>query len=195
MLADTALFFGLWLRKPLQIAAVCPSGTAVAAAMARLTDRNRPGPVLELGAGTGSITRGLIEAGWPPGRIIAYEREARLANILCRELDGIRAVVGDAADLERQLAHLGVSQLSIVVSSLPIKWFPSDSQLAVLRACFARLGFGGRFLQLTNAFSSPLPIDQLGLDGREAARVWRNLPPAQIWSYTARSGCPQRRVP
>jgi phosphatidylethanolamine/phosphatidyl-N-methylethanolamine N-methyltransferase len=75
-----------------------------------------------------------------------------------------------------------------VVSSLPIKWFPREAQRAVLRPCFARLGSGGRFLQLTNAFSSPLPIEQLGLDGREAARVWRNLPPAQIWAYTMGSG-------
>jgi phosphatidylethanolamine/phosphatidyl-N-methylethanolamine N-methyltransferase len=194
MLADTALFFGLWLRKPLQIAAICPSGATVGAAMARLVDPARPGPILELGAGTGSITRGLIEAGWPPDRIIAYEREARLADILRRELDGIRAILGDATDLERQLTRFGVGRLSAVVSSLPIKWFPRDAQRAVLRPCFARLGLDGRFLQLTNAFSSPLPIEQLGLDGREAARVWRNLPPAQIWSYTVGNGGLGRRV-
>jgi hypothetical protein len=96
MIADTALFFGLWLRKPLQIAAICPSGAPVAAAMARLVDPARPGPVLELGAGTGSITRGLLAAGWPLERIIAYERESRLVDILRREIRGIRAVVGDA---------------------------------------------------------------------------------------------------
>jgi phosphatidylethanolamine/phosphatidyl-N-methylethanolamine N-methyltransferase len=195
MLTDTVLFFGLWLRKPLQIAAVCPSGTAIAAAMARLADPGRPGLLLELGAGTGSLTRGLVESGWPPGRIVAYERESRLAEILRRELIGIRAVVGDATDLETQLARLRVDQLSAVVSSLPIKWFPREAQRAVLRPCFKRLGSGGRFLQLTNAFSSPLPIEQLGLDGHEAARVWRNLPPAQIWAYTAGSGGPARRMP
>jgi phospholipid N-methyltransferase len=92
------------------------------------------------------------------------------------------------------LTRFGVGQLSAVVSSLPIKWFPRDAQRAVLRPCFARLGLDGRFLQLTNAFSSPLPIEQLGLDGREAARVWRNLPPAQIWSYTVGNGGLGRRV-
>ena len=124
-----------------------------------------------------------------------FEREARLADILRRELDGIRAILGDATDLERQLTRFGVGQFSAVISSLPIKWFPRDAQLAVLRPCFARLGLDGRFLQLTNAFSSPLPIEQLGLHGREAARVWRNLPPAQIWSYTVGSGGLARRVP
>src|ERR1700730_12195071 len=105
MLADTALFFGLWLRKPLQIAAICSSGATVGPAMARLVDPARPGPILELGAGTGSITRGLIEAGWPHDRIIAYERGARLAAILRRELDGIRAILADARSLKTQFAR------------------------------------------------------------------------------------------
>jgi phosphatidylethanolamine/phosphatidyl-N-methylethanolamine N-methyltransferase len=193
MLTEAALFFGLWLRKPLQIAAICPSTPPVGAAMARLVDISCPGPLLELGAGSGSITRGLVEAGWPPERIIAYEREARLVNILRRDLGGVVAVIGDANDLEAQLTRLGIDQLSAVVSSLPIKWFPLEAQRAVLRSCFARLGHGGRFLQLTNAFSSPLPIGRLGIGGREAARVWHNLPPAQIWSYKLKGGAPQQR--
>ncbi|HEX3954419.1 MAG TPA: methyltransferase domain-containing protein [Stellaceae bacterium] len=183
MIGDAALFFGLWLRKPLQIAAVCPSGAPVAATMARLADPSRPGPVLELGAGTGSITRGLLEAGWLPERIIAYEREPQLVDVLRRELAGINAVIGDVLDLERQLSRLGVEQLAAVVSSLPIKWFPLEAQRSVLQPCFDRLGEGGCFYQLTNAFSSPLPIGPLGIAGREVARVWRNVPPAQIWAY------------
>jgi phosphatidylethanolamine/phosphatidyl-N-methylethanolamine N-methyltransferase len=110
MLADTALFFGLWLRKPLQIAAICPSSAPVGAAMARLIDPVRPGPVLELGSGTGTITRGLVAAGWPPHRIIAYERESQLLDILRSEIRGVTAVLGDAADLENQLRRLSIDR-------------------------------------------------------------------------------------
>jgi phospholipid N-methyltransferase len=67
---------------------------------------------------------------------------------------------------------------------LPIKWFPLLAQQAVVDPCLDLLGPGGRFLQLTNAFSSPLPIDRLGIAGREIGRVWLNLLPAQIWSYS-----------
>jgi phosphatidylethanolamine/phosphatidyl-N-methylethanolamine N-methyltransferase len=195
MIGDTALFFGIWLRKPLQIAAICPSGMPVAMAMARLANPARPGALLELGAGTGSLTRGLIEAGWPPERIIAIEREPRLAAILRREFPGIRAAIAAATDLEEPLCRLGVNLLSAVVSSLPIKWFPRDAQRAILRPCFDRLAPNGHFLQLTNAFTSPLPIEQLGIAGREAVRVWRNLPPAQIWAYTPQARGAVRRTP
>ena len=187
MVADAGVFFGLWLQKPLQIAAVCPSSTRAAMAMARLVDLARPGPVLELGAGTGSLTRGLLRAGCPPDRLIAFEREERLVAILRRQCRGVTAIGGDAIELDRHLSELGVERLSTVVSSLPIKWFPLELQRAVVQPCLKRLGPGGHFLQLTNAFASPLPIAPLGIAGRQVARVWPNLPPAQIWSYTERS--------
>jgi phospholipid N-methyltransferase len=66
---------------------------------------------------------------------------------------------------------------------LPIKWFSPEQQEAVVRPCLDRLGQGGPFIQLTNAFRSPLAMQQLGISGCEVARVWLNLLPAQIWSY------------
>jgi phospholipid N-methyltransferase len=54
--------------------------------------------------------------------------------------------------------------------------------------CLARLGPGGRFLQMTNAFSSRIAIAPLGIAGARVAYVWRNLPPAQVWAYSARAG-------
>ena len=77
-----------------------------------------------------------------------------------------------------------VERLASVVSSLPIKWFSVEAQHAVVRPCLELLGPGGRFLQLTNAFTSPLAAERLGIAGREVARVWLNLLPAQIWAYS-----------
>ena len=71
MNADASVFFTLWLQKPLRIAAANPSGARLADAIARCIDLTRPGPVLELGAGTSSLTQGLVRAGCSPERIIA----------------------------------------------------------------------------------------------------------------------------
>jgi phosphatidylethanolamine/phosphatidyl-N-methylethanolamine N-methyltransferase len=182
MAADAGVFFALWLQKPLRIAATNPSGMRLADAMAAQVNLRRPGPVLELGAGTGSLTRGLIRAGCPPDRIIALESEPDLAAILRQKLPGVTVIEGDATRLGKHPA-IRATQLCSVVSSLPIKWFSSKQQEAVVRPCLDRMGPGGRFIQLTNAFRSPLAMHQLGISGREVARVWRNLLPAQIWSY------------
>jgi phosphatidylethanolamine/phosphatidyl-N-methylethanolamine N-methyltransferase len=181
--ADATVFFGLWLQRPLRIAAANPSGVHLADAIARNVALERPGPVLELGAGTGSLTRGLIRAGCAPERIIAVETEPRLAAVLRREFSGMTVIEDDATRIGEALAGR-VDRLSTVVSSLPIKWFSLEAQRAIVKPCLALLGPGGRFLQMTNAFSSPLPMDQLGISGREIGRIWLNLLPAQIWAYS-----------
>jgi phosphatidylethanolamine/phosphatidyl-N-methylethanolamine N-methyltransferase len=180
--AAGTVFFGLWLQKPLRIAAANPSGARLADALACHVELSRPGPVLELGAGTGSLTRGLVRAGCPPERIFAIEREPRLVAVLRHEFPGMTVVEDDATRIGDYLCGR-VERLAAVVSSLPIKWFPLAAQRAIVKPCIELLGPGGRFLQLTNAFSSPLPRDRLGISGREICRVWRNLLPAQIWCY------------
>ena len=184
MRSDYALFFGLWLQKPLQIAAVTPSGKRLAQVMAELVDLDRPGPVLELGAGTGGITRGLLQGGCPRERLIALEREPRLAAALRRRFPGIVTIVGDATALADHFARLGIDRLCAVVSSLPIKWFALEEQRAVVEPCLRRLGPNGAFLQMTNAFVSPIAIGPLGIAGERLAYIWRNLPPAQVWAYS-----------
>jgi phosphatidylethanolamine/phosphatidyl-N-methylethanolamine N-methyltransferase len=184
--AGANVFFALWLQKPLRIAAANPSGARLADAVARCIDLARSGPVLELGAGTGSLTQGLVRAGCPPERIIALEREPALVAVLRRQFPAITVIAGDATRIGEYLAR-SVERLAGVVSSLPIKWFPAAAQHAVVRPCLDMLGPDGRFVQLTNAFLSPLPVDRLGITGHEVARVWLNLLPTQILVYSDRA--------
>jgi phospholipid N-methyltransferase len=153
--------------------------------MAALVDLDADGVVLELGAGagTGSITRGLLRHGCPPDRLVAVERDRQLAAHLKETLPTIRVLRGDATALDTMLKTFRIERIAAVVSSLPIKWFPLEAQRAVVMPCFERLAPGGRVLALTNAFASPLRASELGLSAREVARVWRNMLPVQIWSY------------
>jgi phosphatidylethanolamine/phosphatidyl-N-methylethanolamine N-methyltransferase len=183
---ETTTFFASWLRNPLGIAAVLPSGPAVADACAAQLDLARDGAVLELGAGTGSLTRGLLRRGCPPERVIALERERELLRVLRASVPGIRAVAADATQLGAVLDRMGERSIAAVLSSLPIKWFPLETQRTIVEQCFDRLGPGGRIVQITNAFASPLPCAPLGIEGREVSRVWRNAVPVQIWSYASK---------
>jgi phosphatidylethanolamine/phosphatidyl-N-methylethanolamine N-methyltransferase len=180
---DREIFFRHWLRNPLGIGAALPSGAKVARGMARELRLDDAGAVLELGGGTGGLTRGLIAAGCPVDRLIVIEREPGLARFLERRFAGLRVICGDACDAEALLAAAGVERLATVVSSLPIKWFPRAAQRAVLDACFARLGPEGAFVQLTNALASPIPAAELGLAGEEVMRIWAHFLPVQIWRY------------
>jgi phosphatidylethanolamine/phosphatidyl-N-methylethanolamine N-methyltransferase len=185
VLPDWSLVPLLWLRKPLDIAALLPSGPWVAAAVAGAARLDRPGHVLELGGGTGSITHGLLKAGCAADRLIVIEREREFVDILRRRFPGITVIEGDATQLGALLRERGITSLATVVSTLPIKYFRQEAQAAILKQSFELLGDTPHFVQITNQFTSPLPIAKLGLEGKEVARVWRSLSllPVQVWFY------------
>jgi phosphatidylethanolamine/phosphatidyl-N-methylethanolamine N-methyltransferase len=180
--AERALFFRHWLRGPLTIGAVLPSGRAVADAVVRALPP-QAGFVLELGGGTGALTAALLEARGRADELLVVERAPALAVALRRRFPDLRVVEADARDIAGVLADLGISSLGSVVSSLPIKWFDVAGQRAVIDGCFARMAVGGAFIQLTNALTSPLSMRSLELEGRTVARIWMQVPPVQIWRY------------
>ena len=135
MNADASVFFALWLQKPLRIAAANPSGARLADAVARCIDLKRPGPVLELGAGTGSLTQGLVRAGCPPERIIALESEPALVGVLRREFPAITVIEGDATQIAGYLAGK-VERLASVVSSLRLALLRSASACRRCSSCW-----------------------------------------------------------
>jgi len=177
-------FFGQWLREPLGIGSMLPSGPAVGRAVAKLVDcRSGGGVILELGGGTGSLTDGMLAAGCPADRLVVIERAPNLARVLAERFPDVQVAVGDASDLGAILARLGIDRVSAVVSSLPIKWFPFEAHKAIVDQSFALMSPDGYFLQLTNATASPIPMERLGLTGGVAAHVWWHVLPMHIWRY------------
>lgn len=181
--ADWSIFLLHWLKSPLRIGSVLPSGPRVAAALARQMQLTRPGMILELGAGTGGITRGLIAGGCPVERLVTVESEPKLADHLRGVHPGAKVLCGDARDAGALLDSIRVGELATVISSLPIKWFPVEDQRRILLPCFERLGAGGHFIQITNAMRSPVAHEALGVDAREIERVWFHFLPVQVWRY------------
>ena len=95
----TALFLKRWLRRPLHIGAVAPSGIALSRAMARAAlalPGARNGIVVELGAGTGSFTSALFEEGLDRRHLISVERDPEMIAWLQRHFPGLRVVASDS---------------------------------------------------------------------------------------------------
>src|SRR6478672_11312051 len=125
--AGKALFLKRWLRRPFAMGAVVPSGRLLAEAMACRTVseiQGHDGHVIELGAGTGQVTKALLAAGIPGDRLALVERDPELAAFLRRHFRGPKIIEGDAARLPRLLAAHGVDRVAAVVSSLPLLSLP-----------------------------------------------------------------------
>ncbi|MFQ5468152.1 MAG: class I SAM-dependent methyltransferase [Kiloniellaceae bacterium] len=179
-------FFLLWLRRPLHVGAMVPSGRVLAASMAAAIDRAAPGTVVELGGGTGSITRALLKAGVPADNLLVVEREPALCRIIEERCPGARVVSADARDLGETLRAAGVDRVKAIVSGLPLLSMESGERRAVLRAAFGALPPGAEFLQFTYGFGAPISEREraeLGIVGARSQWVWLNLPPAAIWRF------------
>ena len=187
--AGTALFLKRWLRRPFAVGAVVPSGRLLAEAMARTTFaemKGREGHVIELGAGTGEVTKALVAAGIPADRLALVERDPELASFLRRHFAGPRIVEGDAARLPKILAEQGIDSVSAVVSSLPLLSLPADVVRGIVEGVFDALPRGGALVQFTYGPAQPVPrslSQALRLVGTRGPRIWRNMPPAVVWTF------------
>ena len=187
--AGTALFLKRWLRRPFAVGAVVPSGRLLAEAMARTTFaemKGREGHVIELGAGTGEVTKALLAAGIPADRLALVERDPELAAFLRRHFAGPKIVEGDAARLPKILADQGIGSVSAVVSSLPLLSLPADVVRGIVEGVFDALPRGGALVQFTYGPAQPVPrslSQALRLVGSRGPRIWRNMPPAVVWTF------------
>lgn len=184
------LFLKRWLRAPLSTGAVVPSGRRLAAAMARATlatSASRTGPVIELGAGTGEVTKALLAAGIAPERLVLIERDPAFATFLRQNFAGLTIIQGDAADLPRLLAANGIDRIAAVVSSLPLLSLPAEIVAGIVRGIFETLPRGGGMVQFTYGPRPPVPLvlrEELRLHGTASRRIWLNVPPAVVWTFT-----------
>jgi len=154
--------------------------------MAREIDVRHARLVVELGGGTGSITRGLLAAGLPPERLIVIERDERLHRLLQERFPELLVLKGDAMQLVRLLRPFGIAQVSAVVSGLPLLSMPKRMRHRIVEQSFALLGEQGALVQFTYGIASPLPEREFPVTGRVKALVWRNLPPAFVWRFEQR---------
>ena len=180
---EMAVFLGRWLKAPHRIGALAPSSRHLARAMARQVDVRQAKVVVELGGGTGSITRGLLASGLPPERLIVVERDEKLHQLLCERFPALRILRGDAIQLAALLRPLGITQVSSIVSSLPLLSMPKRLRHRIVDQSFALLGERGTLVQYTYGLASPLPAREYGVLGKVAARVWVNFPPAFVWRF------------
>src|SRR5689334_24258074 len=79
---DEVRFIRSWLEKPLSTGAVTPSGRVLARTMARYVDPGLPGPIVELGPGTGPVTEALVTQGITPDRLVLVEFNPTFCQLL-----------------------------------------------------------------------------------------------------------------
>jgi phosphatidylethanolamine/phosphatidyl-N-methylethanolamine N-methyltransferase len=188
-LADKARFLKSLVASPRLTGAVAPSGRALARAMATATGLPSHGLIVELGPGTGPVTRSLIELGVDPKRLVLIEYDPAFCRLLEQRFAPAAIVEGDAYDLPRTLAPFAGQPMGAVVSSLPLLNQPPPRRTNLIGDAFALMGPSGIFVQFTYGLLSPIPREvRANLYSAVRSRpILLNLPPAFVWAYRLKS--------
>ncbi len=172
-----------WLRDPRSMGAVAPSGRALARLIA--TGVTSTSTVLELGAGTGSLTEALLAKGVQPANLYLVERDPELATVLRKRFVGCRVFATDALALSRELPP-GLTY-DFVISGLPLLLFSLEQRFELLRQILALLRPNGFYQQFT--YGGRCPIDRqtrrkLKVNSVLLGIAALNLPPAFVYRLT-----------
>ena len=203
-MAEALTFLKRFFANPTRIGAVAPSSRFLARALtAPLSRRSTPATVLELGAGTGAVTRVIAGLLGEADRLDICEADPALAGMLRDRL----VENGPLADLHRA-GHVrlfdqiiqrveGLARYDYVISGLPLTAFALEDVRAILdivkrvakpgctfsyfeyiaiRPVLERVKLGASgaaFRELSTYLTSQIRDHQVGRDS-----VWVNIPPA-----------------
>lgn len=186
-LKDDARFLKNWASKPLTTGAVSPSGKALAQRMARPVGLNSDVPVIELGPGTGAVTKALLEHGVHPKRLFAVEFNPDFCKLLRKRFPDCNILQGDAYSIQKTLADYGVHEASSFVSSLPLFTRPLADRISLINAAISLMPKGGEFIQFSYALVPPVKVEEMSFPCELNVSPWimLNLPPARVWRYKA----------
>ena len=177
------VFFRSWLRDPFHVGAVAPSSRSLAKLMA--TDVHAGACVVELGAGTGTLTTALIDSGVRQEDLFLVDQHADFTGVLQARFPRANVVQADAATLTQRLSALR-GRVDYVISGLPILWFSRETKAAILSEAFELLKPDGRFQQFTYLGRPPVGPKLLAEHGLRPTLLGiapMNLPPAFVYRF------------
>jgi phosphatidylethanolamine/phosphatidyl-N-methylethanolamine N-methyltransferase len=180
---DELKFFKGWIDKPRAVGSIVPTSSVTAARMASIVDTKSGLPVLEVGPGTGVITKAILKRGVKPAALYTVEYSHDFVTHLRRNYPGVNVIEGDGFNLDDTLGDMRDTMFDSVVSGVPLLNFPVARRVAYLENLLKRIPHGRPVVQLTYGPKSPIPP---GLGNYTVERfhfILRNIPPTQLWLY------------
>ena len=172
------VFFREICSNPTRMGAALPSSNRLAKTMAKQVPLGSMGTIVELGPGTGVVTQALLDHGVRPEKLVLVEKSTALTQHLKKRFSGLNIIAGDAQDLELLLE--AYDDVTIIVSSLPLRSLPENIVKKALQAIEKKLAHGGLYIQFTYYQGATTPYFPKTFQRIYSERVFLNFPPARI---------------
>lgn len=179
------IFLQELFNRPGAIGAICPSSRYLARQMARQLPESDEGLIIELGGGTGVITRALLDHGVAPERLKVIEFSSPFVKRLRQRFPQVDVIHGNAADLCELIPRN--TKIRAIVSSLPLCSLPEPITQSILQQWQTLLHDGGVAIQFTYNLRLPKWRSYVRAHQTNSKVVWANLPPANITTFSFES--------
>ena len=180
---DELKFFKGWIDKPKAVGSIVPTSSTTARKMVSVVNPNSGLPVLEVGPGTGVITRAILAKGVKPENLYAVEYSPDFVRHLRQLYPGVNVIEGDAFNLDATLGDKSGLTFDSVISGVPLLNFPVEQRVAYVESLLDRIPTGRPVVQLTYGPLSPIPPGRGDYTVEHFHFVIRNIPPTQLWIY------------
>ncbi|MBV2142086.1 methyltransferase domain-containing protein [Falsochrobactrum sp. TDYN1] len=176
-------FFKGWIDGPKAVGAILPTSSITARRMASVIDTTSGLPVLELGPGTGVITKAILNHGVKPPDLYSIEYSQDFTEHLRKAFPDVNILQGDAFDIDAALGEKKDLQFDSIISAVPMLNFPMGRRVWLVENLLARIPRGRPLIQITYGPMPPVPAGKGNYAVQHYDFVMRNVPPAQLWVY------------
>jgi phospholipid N-methyltransferase len=176
-------FFREFLKHPRQIASIVPSSEFVERRVVQAAELHAARTVIELGAGTGGLTRAILDVLPPEGRLLSIEVNPHFCELLGQTPDlRLNVYSGGADELAEAILQYDMQHADAVISGIPFSTLDHDQSLTILNGVASTLAPGGRFV----AYQASRKLGKLcrPILGRPRVTVeLRNIPPLRVYVW------------
>lgn len=180
---ENTLFFRRWLSEPRQLGTLAPISRKLARSACNLLKDPACLKVVEIGAGTGRLTRALIDYGVKAENLTAIDLDQTFCNFLRSSLPKIDVIQGDAANLPQLLDKSLIGSVDVVYSVIPLMYLDPGLRETILTQSLAVLRPGGKFYHVCYTPISPFRENKT-VESKRLYSCWMNLPPGFIWEFS-----------
>lgn len=189
---ESIQFLQAFLKNPLKVGAIAPSSPGLAWQMleALLPDENNV--VIELGVGTGAITKHIREILPDDRSYLGIELDQNMVSNLKIRYPEMNVVCGNACETSSLHAASGLGKVSYILCCLPFVTLPEDVAAGVLAEIEKYMAEGCMFrvFQYAHGYYTPAALrlrkfmrDRYGYSKRSKL-VANNLPPAYTLTWS-----------
>jgi phosphatidylethanolamine/phosphatidyl-N-methylethanolamine N-methyltransferase len=176
-------FFKGWRSNMKAVGSIVPTSGITARRMASVVNPHSGLPVLELGPGTGVITKAILQKGVQPENLVSIEFSTDFFQHLVKTYPAVDFINGDAFDLDKTLGTRRDQQFDSVVSAVPLLNFPMHMRVSLIDDLLSRIPVGRPVIQISYGPLSPVVAMPDRYQISHYDFVVRNIPPAQLWVY------------